>query len=318
MESLYAAYGLCLASSFALPGMQPATAPCLGLPSLELTLARGADVDRAWSGADGPPVWRGRQGDGRDLVLEHGVAGDQLFTYGDLARFRLDPPMRRLECAPRESGLAWQRSLLSKVIPSISVMRGYEALHAAVVDSADGVVAIMAASGIGKSTLAGELLGRGTTFFADDQLTLGRAAGSLMGYPGTPHMNATEAGPGRADPRRFGSVIGVLDGELWLAMSRGSCEPRPLRLLCLLQRGPGLTLSLEEVDKNPVLLAPYMLGLASEPDRTRSRFSLFADLIDATPLVRLSASLADTPDRLADLLEDALVGARRLESGVLG
>jgi hypothetical protein len=318
MESLYAAYGLHLASSFVLPGMQPARASGVGLPSLELALVQPADVDRTWSGAAGAPLWRGRQGDGRELVLERGVAGDQLFIYADLARFRLDPQMCRLECAPHESGLDWQRSLLSKVIPSISVMRGYEGLHAAVVDSPDGVVAIMAPSGTGKSTLAAELLGRGWAFFADDQLTLGRTADSLVGYPGTPHMNASEAAGGGADPRRLGTVLGVLGGELWLAMSTRSCEPRPLRMLCLLERGPGLTLALHAVDENPVLLAPYMLGLESEPDRGRSRFSLFADLIDTTPLVRLSASLDDTPERLADLLEDALVGRPRLHTGVLG
>ena len=65
--------------------------------------------------------------------------------------------MSRLDCAPCDSGLDWQRALISKVIPSISVMLGYEALHAATVESPQGVVAIMAPSGAGKSTLALEL-----------------------------------------------------------------------------------------------------------------------------------------------------------------
>ena len=54
-------------------------------------------------------------------------------------------------------------------------MLGHEALHAAALDSPDGVVAIMAPSGAGKSTLALELLRQGWPLFADDVLTLSTA-----------------------------------------------------------------------------------------------------------------------------------------------
>ena len=111
----------------------------------------------------------------------------------------LDPGMRRLDCAPVQPGLAWQRALVTEVLPAISVMRGDEALHAAAVDSPDGVVAIMAPSGAGKSTLAVELLRRGRPLFADDVLILEQIEGAVRAHPGSPHMNLAESLPGPID-----------------------------------------------------------------------------------------------------------------------
>jgi hypothetical protein len=305
MEIFYAAYGLRLVSSFALPGMPPASGESCS-PSLALGLVTATDLERAWSGASGPPEWRGRQGDGRDLVIERGSAGDLLFTYGELARFRLHPQMRRLDCAPLDSGLDWQRVLIGKVIPSISVMLGYEGLHAAAVDSPDGVVAIMAQSGSGKSTLALELLSRGWSLFADDVLTLSEAGGAVRAHPGTPHMNLAEHLPDAIHPQTLGETLGILAGERWMAAGNATSETRPVRMLCLLERRPAQTLGIDTLPPNPLLLAPYMLGLASNPERRRSRFCLYADLIASATLVRLGAGLEHPPGRLADLLEQSL------------
>src|SRR5450759_3777566 len=155
----YIAYGLALRSSFRLPGM--VTTDEEGLPPLALELVTPAQLAAMWSGPDGMPVWRGCLGDGSDLTIERGTAGDLLFANGDRARFRLDPSVRSLSCAPRRAGLDWQRTLLTKVLSSIAVMRGYEALHASAVDSPWGAVAIAAPSGMGKTTLALELMARG-------------------------------------------------------------------------------------------------------------------------------------------------------------
>jgi hypothetical protein len=322
MELLYAAHGLRLASSFPLPGMRAATpAPCRlpslrlpprslpprSLPTLTLALSDPSELERLWSGAHGAPEWRGRQGDGRDLVIQRGSAGDLLFSYGELARFRLDPHMRRLHCAPSQPGLDWQRVLIGKVIPSISVMRGYEALHAAAVDAPDGVLAIMAPSGAGKSTLALELLRRGWALFADDALTLSHTDRHVLAHPGTPHMNIAQS----ADRHALGSTLGVLAGELWTTARVSTTRPRPVRMLCLLERRAELALEIHALPANPLPLAPYMLGLSGQPQRRRDRFRLYADLIASATLVRLTAGLQHRPSQLADLLEREL--ARRPE-----
>ena len=305
MATHHAAYGLHLVCSFALPGMPGAPAQD-GLPELALTLREPAELDRVWSGAASPPQWRGRLGDGLDLVLECGAAGDLLFSYGDRARFRLAADMLQLDCAPAHPGLDWQRALIGKVLPAISVMRGYEALHAAAVDSPQGVVAIMAPSGSGKSTLAIELLGRGWPLFADDVLVLEDADGTVRAHPGTPHMNVAEHPSNSFDPQTLGDTLGILAGERWLAVANTTSSTRPVRMLCLLERGSGLITETHAFGENPLPLAPYMLGLSEDAERQRNRFGLYADLIESTPLVRVSAEAELEPRQLADIVEDAL------------
>jgi hypothetical protein len=84
-----------------------------------------------------------------------------------------------------------------------------------------------------------------------------------------------------------------------------------VRMLCLLERGPSLPLQTHTLPSNPLLLAPYMLGLSSDAQRQRSRFCLYADLMESATLVRLTAGFEHRPEQLADLVEQAL--ARRPE-----
>lgn len=114
MEARYVAYGLELRSAFRLPGMTPNGDG--GLPWLALELVTDAELDTVWSGSDMAPVWRGRLGDGSELAIGRGVTGDLLFANDERARFRLDPSGRSLLCAPRQVGLDWQRTLLTKVL----------------------------------------------------------------------------------------------------------------------------------------------------------------------------------------------------------
>jgi hypothetical protein len=307
MKMLYLAYGLRLSCSFPLPGMRPAAEASDGLPELAIDLRDPAELERAWSGAGGEPEWRGRQGDGRELTIERGSDGALRFSYGELARFLLDPQLRRLDCAPADSSLDWQRVLIGKVIPAISVMLGYEGLHAAAVESPVGVVAIMAPSGAGKSTLALELLRRGWPLFADDVLTLSKDGDGVRAHPGTPHMNVALEPPEGIDPQTLGETLAILAGERWLAASNTSDErTRPVRLLCLLERGPELALEMHALPASPLALAPYTLGLSSDPERLRSRFDLYADLTGSAALVRLTAGPDDRPAALAELLERSL------------
>jgi hypothetical protein len=312
VRSFHAAYGLRMACSFALPGM-PAAAPAdAGTWSqLALELCAPDALERAWSGASAPPLWRGRQGDGRDLTLERGSGGDLLFSYGELARFRLDASMRRLDCAPSTTGLEWQRVLLGKVLPSVGVLLGNETLHAAAVRAPDGAVAIMAPSGAGKSTLALELMRRGWPLLADDALALTRGQDGVRAHAGTPHMNVDE----RAGGGVLGEVLGVLGGELWMAVDAYESGSAAVSALCLLERGAGLEPEIEELPANPLTLAPYMFALSREGAREHSRFCVYAELVSRARLVRLRAGLEHSPARLADLLEGCLRREPALAAG---
>ena len=307
MYTRHVAYGLDLHASFPLPGMGPACAD--DLPSLAIDLSEFAEVEGAWSGPGEAPPWTGRLGDGTDLTIQQGLAADVLFSYGDRARFHLDPSRERLACAPQQAGLHWQQTLLGRVLPNVAMMRGYEALHASVVDSPEGVVAIAAPSGTGKTTLALELLDRGWPLFADDILILGEGAhaGEARAHAGTPHMNVAVDHRFKPAAEDIGASLGVLAGEHWVAVETNSTgQSRPVRMICLLERGPDLPLAAQPLAATPLPLAPYMLGLADDATREGRRFARYADVMSRASLVRLTGAADATPADLADLLEQAL------------
>jgi hypothetical protein len=309
----YLAYGMQLRCSFALPGMTPRAVD--GLPALSLRIATSAELGRLWSGPRRAPAWRGRLGDGLELTLERGEEGDVLFSYGDRARFLMHAQGATLLCAPANDGLDWQRVLCSKVLSAISVIRGYEALHAGVVASPGGVVAVAGPSGSGKSTLVLELLRRGWQLFADDALVLESVEGEVRAHPGTPHMNLDVDLPDGFDPTTVGRTLGVLAGERWLAAHASAAEPRPVRIVCLLERGLGFGLQTAWLPANALLLAPYRLGLQGDVERERRRFDVYADLVRSARLLRLTAGIEHSPAQIAQALERTLDGERQLASG---
>ncbi|HEX6688746.1 MAG TPA: hypothetical protein VF085_08785 [Solirubrobacterales bacterium] len=304
METVYVAYGLALRCSFPLPGMAPRKAE--GLPSLTLNLARRGELEAAWSGGDGS-AWHGRLGDGQRLSIAPGPGEDLLFTYGERALFRLDRAAGVLECAPRDlSELDWQRVLLGRVLPNVSLAYGREALHAGAVESPHGVVALAAPSGTGKSTLATELVRRGWPLCSDDVLVLETAGGEVLAHPGTPHVTLAE---GVAWPEPSGATLGVLAGERWVAIRDAQTRPTRLAAIFLFDRAADLSLAVRPLRSSPLTLAPYMLGLPDEAARESARFGLYSDLATSTALLRLTAGATDSPAALADAVGQALDGS---------
>jgi hypothetical protein len=301
METRYVAYGLALRSSFGLPGMVPADVE--GLPALALDLVTAAELASMWSGPDGAPVWQGRLGDGSELTIERGTAGDLLFLHGECARHRLDPSRRSLAVAAQRPGLDWQQALLTKVLPIISVTLGYEALHASAVDSPWGAVAIAAPTGTGKTTLALELMRRGWPLLTDDVLALTATPEGVLAYPGTPHMNIAAGSSEGLAPEEVGPTLAVLGGEHWVATRDVACEPRPVHAICLLERRGTASLEVQVLPSNPLPLAPYMLGVLGDVERERGRFELYADLMGSVTLMRLTCDVTVRPSDLADLIE---------------
>jgi hypothetical protein len=301
MESGYVAYGLALRCSFPLPGMMPREGR--GLPAVALDLVDPSALEAAWSGSRGL-AWRGRLGDGNELSIARGARDDLLFGYGEKARFRLDPAAALLECAPGDSSdLAWQRFLLGRVLPNVSLAYGREALHASAVESPHGVVAIAAPSETGKSTLATELVRRGWPLCADDVLVLEARRDGVVAHPGTPHVTLAK-GIARAEPR--GETLGLLAGERWMAIRDSQSKPSGVTAILLFDRGPELGLATHILPGSPLALAPYMLGLPDDGDRESARFALYSDLVASTTLIRLTAGAADPPSALADAVERVL------------
>ena len=333
MQTRYVAYGLELLSSFPLPGMSPVGGP--GLPQLTLTRSSSHELAAAWGGHEDGSLWTGAPDHGLALSVERGRGGEVMFICRDCsaeqghqerARFRLRAEQDVLECAPRgqflaaDAQLTWQRALLDKVLRCVSVIRGYEALHASAVDSPQGVVAFLGAGGAGKTTLALEFMRRGWPLFADEVLTLGRRAAGVSAFRSTPHLSissrplssANQPAPGaritRTAPARTAQlrILAGDDGERWATAPIATRAPRPVRALCLLERGTGKALQARPLDASSSSFERHILGSWGGDIRQRERSRLYADLASSTTLIALSAGLDEPPAALADAVAAAL------------
>jgi hypothetical protein len=167
-----AAFGLSLRFETPPPGAweaRPLREP--GLPSLQISSVTAQAVERSWSGLE-EIGWEGII-DGARFVVERGVEGDHRFVHGTRAVHHLSADASVLQCAPSDpADPSWWRVVLDSVLFTVALLQGYEALHAGAITTPDGVIAITAASGGGKSTLLAELLRRGLALMADDVLVL--------------------------------------------------------------------------------------------------------------------------------------------------
>jgi hypothetical protein len=301
----YVAHGLELRCPFVLPGMDERSEQ--ELPEIELDLLTRAAVEREWACCPSTPIWQGRLGDGLTLAVSRSVDGAHLFGYGERALFMLDRSRRVLACAPSEPGVSWQRVLLTKVLPNVSLILGYEAMHASAVESPDGAVVVLAPSGVGKTALALALAARGWPLISDDIVTLGiDPLGGVRAHPGTPHMNADRRSISPRSTSRLAVVLGMLGDEAWLSAHVSASEPCPVAALCLLERGPFEGLHISDLATSPLPLVPYALGLDRGAERIRTRFALYGELASSARLLRARAGAGISPTRIAEHLAATL------------
>ena len=84
--------------------------------------------------------------DGAAFAMVEGPQGDVLFAYGRTALFHLSADLTTLRHAVgADEDLAWQRVLLDTVLWTVSLLRGFELLHASAVTTEHGLIALVAA-----------------------------------------------------------------------------------------------------------------------------------------------------------------------------
>jgi hypothetical protein len=297
-------------------------------PSLQVEMATAQAVASDWSGKEGIG-WEGKI-DGAPFVVERGAKGDHRFIHGahpdqsgsptkeTRAVHHLSTDASVLRCAPTNPGEAeWWRVVLDSVLFTVALLKDYEALHAGAIATQDGVIAITAASGGGKSTLLTELLGRGETLMADDVLVLkSRGVEAPVAHPAPPLMTVPAARIStlqEAIPRDPRETICAVADERWIAVPTYH-EPLPLKALVVLDRraGHGPETSMEKIEDPLAPLLGALMNFPTTPERQRARFELASTLASASTQWRLTADLDTPPDVLADVLADTLLFTGKL------
>jgi hypothetical protein len=205
------------------------------------TLAMSIDRDRP-ARADWP--------EGSDIVCDERVPGGEVnfhieshpesgfLIWGPAyGAHVLAPDGSRLRCHPE--GLpdpAWQRLLISQVLPFAALLHGLEVFHASAVVLDGEVVALLGPSRSGKSSLALALCRRGAGFMADDVLALERREGVLLAHPGSPLASIDPVGPSGGSPEEDPTVLAADERERMVEL-KGAQEPVRLGSLFFLIRG---------------------------------------------------------------------------------
>ena len=303
----YSGFGLSIESDFPLLPVRVGAAAAAGRG----VLLRRASLEAA-AGALSPAaevVWQ-TSFDGLAYRMEKGSAGDYRFQWEGRAAFHLTPDARELTCGLRDrQDMAAMRLLLDTVLWSVSLICGYELLHASAIASGDETIAFVAGTGGGKTSLAAELLKRGAELTSDDVLAMSYDDGRVLVHAAPPVMNLPLAAIG-ADPLEFGQRLAVLGDEAWVNVDAVAATPRRPTAVCVLDRQDSGSPRLEPHPHGLLALLPHAFGFPGSHDRLERQFEILSDLIADAPVFSLSAAPSCSPAALADVVERELTSPR--------
>ncbi|MGQ0799775.1 MAG: hypothetical protein ACT4NL_06650 [Pseudomarimonas sp.] len=112
---------------------------------------------------------------------------------------------------PSGDGTTREHLLLDQVLPRVLAHRGLLLLHASAVLIGERAVCFVAASGVGKSTLAAMLAAQGCPLLADDVVRIEVAPDDLFVHPGYPSLRLWEDSTALVPVRHVRSVAPMAD-----------------------------------------------------------------------------------------------------------
>ncbi len=233
-------------------------------------------------------------------IDSHPEAG-YLLSGPRYGRHLLSADGRRLRIIPAAS-LAEDRErfLIAQVLPFAAALNGLEVLHASAVAFGDRALAIIGASGAGKTSLALAACRLGARLLTDDVLALETCEHGLLAHPGSPvagvaHAEAVRVGAGAlaAQP------LAVNERERVIATTLAA-GPVPLRAVLFLDRradGPREP-SFEPIDGAGALLGATFNFVLDDPARLVRLLDVCEGAARGT-VRRVSVSSGLDADRLA-------------------
>jgi hypothetical protein len=165
---------------------------------------------------------------------------------------------------------AYRRTVLPLALQAL----GSEVLHASAVSGPDGVLALCAVSGTGKSTLASALSRRGYPLWADDAVRF-EPAGRAIAVTPLPFAL-----------RLKGESL-TLFGDVEVPSSNDA-SPQPLGAIYILERGDELALSpMPPADAFPAVLTHAYCFDLTDAARKREMMAAYLDVASRVPIYRL-------------------------------
>ena len=301
------AFGLDVTSSFPLAGM--ADSPHVGDGrALELELRDGAELDSAFAGR-GERIAELRRPDGSvTAAVDRAPDGGYLIEAAGFGRALMSTDARHVAIAPEPApDWAWQRYLTGQVAPLAALLQGLELFHAAVVERDGAAVAVVAGSGVGKTTVGLELVRRGLGFVADDVLVVEAGAGGTVVHPAVGLANV-RAGAGAllAGLREQGLAepIGSNEQETRIALSAHEGQLPLAAVFVLTPAGEASGLEIEPlapVDPKLLLAATFNLAIQT-PDRLTRQLDVCAQVARSAPVHLVRRDERTTPAEVAEAI----------------
>lgn len=311
------AFGLALESSVPLPGIAPVAGERLPSRRCLLTLASEAEIERNWLPAESERIHEERLDEEPGIartIDRHPRLGYRLYArHFGLARIAADGS--EVRCArPDMPDWLWQRFLVGRILPIAAVLQGLEAIHASSVAWGDRAVAIVAPSGVGKSSLALHLVLRGATLVTDDVVALDQSGNGVLAFPGPgvlgvrpDQREAMEA----ALEERGGRLLGSAD-KAYVELPRAS-GALGLSALYLLRPAPAGTPAsvspLPQIDPRTLLSNTFVVWVRT-PERLLMHLDVWARMAASVPSYEVTRPEGVDARALAELIEEhALVAA---------
>ena len=305
-----AAFGLGLRLQFALAGI-PRRQPPRGAPTIDIRAVSSTDLFERWSGPDGDPLWQTVFDDGLRYVLQRGRERDHLIEYAGRPAFHLAPDGLILSCVdPLTQPVGWQRTLTDSVLWTVALLHGSVLLHASAVEGPGGAVAIAAAQGSGKSSLAAQLALEGWPLVTDDILAFERRGEQIVAHPGPNLMNLSPSIGSTLAPEGLGEVLATFrspaSSEDWVLVRDFSEGELPLAAVVLLKRAGNEPARVVRVSPTTLDLTPHALAFRGMAGAQRRRFEAVSDLVERVPVFCIEAGVEVPPAELAATLRAEL------------
>ena len=282
------AFGIEIDAPFDTPGL-PAGGAGVELPRTRVRIVEEAEIEAAWQPENSERLLEERfePGPPARTIDRDDAAGYRLFArhFGSAL---ISADGENVLCAPPGANTwSWQRFLVGRVLPWASLLRGREVLHAGAVRIGDRAIALVADSGVGKTSLTVQLVLRGGGFVTDDVLAIEPRPEAVTVHPGAGIVairpSEWEAVPER-EWDRVGRVLGT-DGKTYVEVPRES-GPLPLGAVYFLSRHDGPTGFQPGADARQLLGSTFIVSVSS-PRRLAGLLELGARLSASVPLFQL-------------------------------